>query len=189
MFHTNLLEDIVLSPETLWPQVLPRPSPIMSLDQLPATPSTPPLISHSSEPHLPAYTPLPTSTNDHTFNAQHPSFSDATAVGDPRRPDAKKYVPYSEVTDREHTQLSHRVDAYDPYLPFGKFGHERRDYGEMSREAREPFISEEVEDLKDALSPIYDQLTLDWWWWILEFIPAKQVCFVFESIFRSVPCT
>ncbi|KAF8597109.1 hypothetical protein BDV93DRAFT_453718 [Ceratobasidium sp. AG-I] len=87
MFHTNLLEDIGLSPETLWPKVLPRPPPIMSLDDIPA-----------------------------------------------------------------------------------------------AMEPREPFISEEVEDLKDALAPIYDQLKLNWWWWILELIPAKQVSAVVESV-------
>ncbi|KAF8597102.1 hypothetical protein BDV93DRAFT_410437, partial [Ceratobasidium sp. AG-I] len=84
MFHANLLEDIGLSPETLYPRVLPRP----------------PAISHSKKP-------------------------------------------------------------------------------------REPFISEEVEDLKDALSPIYDQLTLNWWWWILEFVPIKQVSHVWRKRDRS----
>jgi Uncharacterized alpha/beta hydrolase domain (DUF2235) len=33
--------------------------------------------------------------------------------------------------------------------------------------------TEEEEDLKDALSPIYDQLELHPAWWILEFIPLK----------------
>ncbi|KAG5341112.1 hypothetical protein C0989_011565 [Termitomyces sp. Mn162] len=32
-------------------------------------------------------------------------------------------------------------------------------------------IDEELEDLKDALSPIYDQLQLKWGWWILEILP------------------
>ncbi|KIM62348.1 hypothetical protein SCLCIDRAFT_1215226 [Scleroderma citrinum Foug A] len=36
------------------------------------------------------------------------------------------------------------------------------------------FISEEEEDLADALSPIYDQLRISWPWWILEVIPQKQ---------------
>ena len=34
-----------------------------------------------------------------------------------------------------------------------------------------PVGSEEEEDLKDALSPIYDQLELKRSWWILEVIP------------------
>lgn len=37
-----------------------------------------------------------------------------------------------------------------------------------------PFVSEEEEDLFDALSPIYDQLKLSKPWWILELLPIKQ---------------
>ncbi|KAI6017467.1 hypothetical protein EDC04DRAFT_478799 [Pisolithus marmoratus] len=36
------------------------------------------------------------------------------------------------------------------------------------------FVSEELEDLFDACSPIYDQLKLAWYWWILEILPQKQ---------------
>ncbi|KAF9237083.1 hypothetical protein BU15DRAFT_49280 [Melanogaster broomeanus] len=35
------------------------------------------------------------------------------------------------------------------------------------------FVCEEEEDLADALCPIYDQLKLAPWWWILEVIPQK----------------
>ncbi|KAG6812472.1 hypothetical protein H0H87_009783, partial [Tephrocybe sp. NHM501043] len=34
--------------------------------------------------------------------------------------------------------------------------------------------SEEEHELLDALSPIYDQLSLAWFWWILELLPIKQ---------------
>lgn len=34
--------------------------------------------------------------------------------------------------------------------------------------------SEELLDLKDSLAPIYDQLSLAWFWWLLEFIPFKN---------------
>ncbi|KAF7364572.1 DUF2235 domain-containing protein [Mycena venus] len=36
------------------------------------------------------------------------------------------------------------------------------------------FVTEEEHDLRDALSPIYDQLTLRWFWWILELLPFRQ---------------
>ncbi|TDL28059.1 hypothetical protein BD410DRAFT_761386 [Rickenella mellea] len=35
-------------------------------------------------------------------------------------------------------------------------------------------VNEEEEELKDALSPIYDQLHLAWWWWIIECLPLKH---------------
>lgn len=41
------------------------------------------------------------------------------------------------------------------------------------RAARTPFVSEELEDLNDALSPEYDQLSLRWIWWIIEFLPLR----------------
>ncbi len=34
-------------------------------------------------------------------------------------------------------------------------------------------MSEEIEEVKDALSPIYDQLKKSKLWWILEFIPMR----------------
>ncbi|THU78087.1 hypothetical protein K435DRAFT_973673 [Dendrothele bispora CBS 962.96] len=37
-----------------------------------------------------------------------------------------------------------------------------------------PNLTEEELDLKDALAPIYDQLSLRWVWWLLEFLPLKQ---------------
>jgi hypothetical protein len=37
-----------------------------------------------------------------------------------------------------------------------------------------PFISEEDEELKDALSPKFDQLKLARFWWILEILPVSM---------------
>jgi len=39
---------------------------------------------------------------------------------------------------------------------------------------KEPFISEEHEDLLDSLTPIYDQLRLAKGWWVLEVVPYKH---------------
>lgn len=36
-----------------------------------------------------------------------------------------------------------------------------------------PFDSEETEEMNDALSPEYDQLSLVWFWWIIECIPFR----------------
>jgi hypothetical protein len=36
-----------------------------------------------------------------------------------------------------------------------------------------PFINEEDEELRDALSPKYDQLDISWFWWILEILPIS----------------
>ncbi|KAF9461536.1 hypothetical protein BDZ94DRAFT_1167539 [Collybia nuda] len=36
------------------------------------------------------------------------------------------------------------------------------------------FKTEEENELRDALSPIYDQLSLTWFWWFLELLPSKH---------------
>ncbi|KAI0673865.1 hypothetical protein C8Q78DRAFT_969172 [Trametes maxima] len=37
-----------------------------------------------------------------------------------------------------------------------------------------PHTSEEEHELRDALCPVYDQLDLAWYWWVLELLPMKQ---------------
>lgn len=39
---------------------------------------------------------------------------------------------------------------------------------------RDPFINEEEEDLLDSLAPIYDQLRMAKFWWVLELLPTHQ---------------
>lgn len=36
------------------------------------------------------------------------------------------------------------------------------------------YMSEEEHERLDAISPIYDQLELAWFWWLLEYFPMKQ---------------
>lgn len=36
-----------------------------------------------------------------------------------------------------------------------------------------PFITEEDEEFHDAVQPIYDQLSIAWFWWILEILPFR----------------
>ncbi|CAE6471728.1 unnamed protein product [Rhizoctonia solani] len=155
MFHSNLFEDVGLSPETLWPEVLPRPEPITSVSQIPKS-----SVDLAFESYRSGYPRYPTRSD--TVFAPSPYQLGETPL--PGRP------------ARQYTQLSGKIDPYEPYFPIHwRVGHELRDYGPEAWAPREPFINEEVEDFKDALSPIYDQLSLNWWWWILEFIPIKQV--------------
>ena len=94
MFHKATFPKVGLDPDTLYPQVLPRP----------------PMILQDPEVHtIPVPKPLVIS-------------------------DDRKAVVYSD----------------------GGF-----------------FLNEAEEDLADALSPIYDQLDLAKYWWILEMIPQK----------------
>ena len=53
-------------------------------------------------------------------------------------------------------------------------GEERRGGGGGIRRRATAFISEEHEELRDALSPKYDQLKLKPFWWGLELIPVSM---------------
>ncbi|EUC61649.1 DUF2235 domain protein [Rhizoctonia solani AG-3 Rhs1AP] len=163
MFHSNLFEDVGLSPETLWPKVLVRPPSITSIDQIPN--------SMSSEYYQPGYT-------------RHPTLLDTSV---PSSPYQLRRATLPDQSTRQYTQLSGRVNPYEPYIPIQwRMGRELRDFGSHAWEPREPFINEEIEDFKDALSPIYDQLSMNWWWWILEFVPIKQVWRKKEKGWRRV---
>lgn len=39
--------------------------------------------------------------------------------------------------------------------------------------AKSQMEAEELADLKDSLAPVYDQLSLAWFWWFLELIPLR----------------
>jgi hypothetical protein len=113
MFDSESLRRVGLDPNTLYPEVLPRP-PAITIDSR----------SISNQPTLPSswWTWLfsKTAADDSTTATSQALFSSATSNGE---------------------------------LGGG---------------------TEEVEDLKDALMPIYDQLALAPGWWILEVVPLQH---------------
>lgn len=62
---------------------------------------------------------------------------------------------------------NHLLLKHAPYYNFAK----RADYLKL---IDHPFVSEEDEDLMDAICPIYDQLKLAKGWWTLELLPHKN---------------
>jgi hypothetical protein len=50
----------------------------------------------------------------------------------------------------------------------------KRKAKEAEKEQKAPFISEEEEELRDSLSPHFDQLKLARFWWILEVLPVSM---------------
>lgn len=55
----------------------------------------------------------------------------------------------------------------------GKKNKDRETHAEKRRAQLSAFISEEDEELGDALSPKYDQLKIKKFWWILELLPVS----------------
>ncbi|KAI0713137.1 hypothetical protein C8T65DRAFT_739009 [Cerioporus squamosus] len=144
-FHSELLKDIGLDPDTLYPhakegiaygpglahapQIPPmNPSPRISLD-----PPTPPERSQTDVEQrvVQAMTSAPSSPPMHT---RHISTSTARTLIGTTTTGAPKF----------HT---------DP---------------------PEIHVNEEEEEARDAVCPIYDQLAMKPWWWILELIPIEQ---------------
>jgi len=59
--------------------------------------------------------------------------------------------------------------------PLPAIGRKIRNIGDQPRSYNQKEWSEEVEELEDALSPVYDQLSIKKWWWrILEYWPIRQ---------------
>lgn len=46
-------------------------------------------------------------------------------------------------------------------------------HGRTVEASIQPFQGEAMEELLDSLSPMYDQLRIARWWWILEWMPVK----------------
>ncbi|EEB99560.1 hypothetical protein MPER_00743, partial [Moniliophthora perniciosa FA553] len=105
MFHADLIREMGMDPDALYPKVKPRPP------HLPIVPD-----KHHIQ-HVPTKSLLARLTQSH------------------------KEINLANFSGSESTLLR-------------------------------PHTEEELE-LADALSPIYDQLSLKWFWWILEFWPIK----------------
>ena len=74
---------------------------------------------------------------------------------------------------KEHTledfPPSHKENPIRPSW-YSFWRHHKLEDGDLERR-RAMLASEEHEELKDALSPVYDQMELKWWWKILEWTP------------------
>lgn len=68
-----------------------------------------------------------------------------------------------------------------PILPTGDgFGNRKETSkvalpNNISKSTQNPFvISDESEEARDAMSPIYDKLSLSRWWWVLELMQTRR---------------
>ncbi|KAF8630983.1 hypothetical protein AX15_002693 [Amanita polypyramis BW_CC] len=81
--------------------------------------------------------------------------------------------------ERARTQVIEKIPRTSIWKRVGKLFMSAEARSKAAREAMErrsqssAFISEEDEELRDALSPKYDQLKLKLFWWILEILPVS----------------
>ncbi|KAG7090390.1 hypothetical protein E1B28_009509 [Marasmius oreades] len=68
-------------------------------------------------------------------------------------------------------EQGHYIRSISDDAAKSKTSTESLDEGTVTTTGQRP--TEEELELMDALSPIYDQLSLNWFWWILEFFPIR----------------
>lgn len=75
------------------------------------------------------------------------------------------------------TGLFKKVRKSSPWKAIKGFFHREKkttnNHVILSVTAPLPFKSEEDEEFNDAIQPVYDQLALAWFWWILEILPFR----------------
>ncbi|EJF67348.1 hypothetical protein DICSQDRAFT_77001 [Dichomitus squalens LYAD-421 SS1] len=166
-FHAELLKDVGLDPQNLWPHVkdpyefgpglehapqIPplHPSPRISLD-----PPTPPEKSRqdveSKYVHANGIFAHPPTVS----HASPPSSTASSTLSHSHAPEHARHVSISTTrTVVGSSPTAQQVAHAEP--------------------AAELDVNEAKEEREDALCPIYDQLSLHPWWWILEVLPIKQ---------------
>ncbi len=169
-FHAELLKDIGLDPASLWP----HPKPACEFGPgLPHAPRIQPLTTNAPWISLDPPTPLERSRVDvdrrdvqahAVFTHSPPQDADAAPAASPDAPSAvppqahERHVSVSTTRTLVGTTNTVPSKLLHPD-PEGAAG---------------PAVDELEEERKDAVCPIYDQLSLKWWWWILEVLPIEQ---------------
>ena len=185
-FHAELLKDIGLDPASLWPhpkpackfgpglahapQIAPIPNPAapwISLD-----PPTPPERSRVDVERR-----VVQAQAIFTDSPPQGADSDADAAGRPASP--PPVPPSSEQAHARQVSVSTTrtlVGTVTTNTSSGTHNHNllHPDSGPDPEGAAGSAVDELEEERKDAECPLYDQLSLKPWWWILEFIPIEQ---------------
>lgn len=144
-FHSALLPKVGLDPHSLYPDVKERPPALYISSYAPGASSIPTtVVSKAAE--------LPPSPS--------------TDAGTPVSTLSATPLLASTSTDTTKTLVSFTEDALASGLTVDE-------WLQRLREQDAP-LTEEEEDLADALSPIYDQLSLAKGWWSLEVVPLRQ---------------
>ncbi|KAM5539952.1 hypothetical protein V8D89_006455 [Ganoderma adspersum] len=179
-FHAELLKDIGLDPASLWPHAKPA---CEFGPGLPHAPQIPPLTTAApAAPWISLDPPTPpersrTDVERRVVQAQAiftdspPQAHDADAAtavsGRPGSP-ALPAVPPSSQAHERHVSVSttRTLVGTTSTAPHNLLHPDMAEPG--------PAVDELGEERKDAVCPIFDQLSLKPWWWILEVVPIEQ---------------
>ena len=181
-FHAELLKDIGLDPASLWP----HPKPQCEFGPgLAHAPQIPPMTTPAA-PWISLDPPTPpersrVDVGHHVVRAQaifthsppQATYSDADAFGRPASPPP---VPPSsaQAHERQASVSTTRTLVGTVTANTTPGAHKHNLLHPDPDGAAGPAVDELEEERKDAVCPIYDQLSLKPWWWILELIPIEQ---------------
>lgn len=166
-FQADKLREIAgIDPDSLYPIVQPRPAPLEIPKELSASLS----LRNYAKSDGAAMKEVDNALLGITKHLEKKTVENGGEKGETRRNSIQK-IP-SRSASISATGYDRDVDldsiASAPASVNGESPDKNKSGG------HHPFVSEEEEDLFDALSPIYDQLKLAKPWWVLEFLPIKQ---------------
>jgi hypothetical protein len=159
MFESQGLRELGMDPASLWPEVQLRPPPLSAVGKT--------IIS------------MPPTTRDHLAKIKELRFSHI--------PSLESFFNSNSSSDSDHDQ-EHDHEPSTGQTPLLKKGNrprpKPRPTSRLAIGGKPPLnseleignhhLTEEENELLDCLQPMYDQLSLRWFWWILEFWPMKQ---------------
>ena len=159
MFKSQGLRELGMDPASLWPEVQSRPLPLSAADKT--------IIS------------MPRTTHDHLAKIKELRFSHIPSL------ESLFNASSSSDSDRDQGQDHELSTDQTPLLKKGNRPRPKpRPTSRLALGAESPsnteleignhHLTEEENELLDCLQPMYDQLSLRWFWWILEFWPMKQ---------------
>jgi hypothetical protein len=148
-FHTSLFRQVGLDPTTLYPEVKPRPPALYVSSLLSAAQTQMPFVTEQATADIHTSIP-PTNTDVPPAPSHSPTPSTSSLSNIPRR-SSQAAINHADT----HLSVSAMIDKLSTRSALGT-------------------LTEEEEDLADALSPIYDQLDIALGWWSLELIPLPQ---------------
>ncbi|THU90431.1 hypothetical protein K435DRAFT_841472 [Dendrothele bispora CBS 962.96] len=164
MFDSNRLRKIGLDPSSLYPMVLPRPAPI-AVDKdtrirtiPPDDPSKAPGLMKQLASRIGGFI---TRMEKRREKMKEGTIEDEEPESDGIMGGIKKRL--RRMTTSSDHMVKHIIKSPPPRPPKEV----------MAEDAHFGSLTEEQEDLHDAMSPKYDQLKLSRSWWLLEYIPMQ----------------
>jgi hypothetical protein len=158
MFESQGLRELGMDPASLWPEVQARPPPLSAAGKT--------IIS------------MPPTTHDHLAKIKELRLSHIPSLESLfnfNSSDSDRDQEHDHEPSTDRTPLLKKGNRPRPKpRPTSRLTNSGKSPSKSAPEIGNQHLTEEENELLDCLQPMYDQLSLRWFWWILEFWPMKQ---------------